>query len=269
MLEPYSDRPLMTGSLLVNASTLTALANFWATEGYQVNMHGIGDLANRLIIDAMEDAYANVCPYQSAKDCQSKLRFRIEHAQIIHPDDQKRMFEAGIIPSIQPTHATSDMYYAEDRLGEKRTNEEAYRMRSFLPLNPVLGSDFPVEPPNPFEGIFAAVTRKSPKTGFGKDGDEKGWHVEEALTLDQALRGFTIAPAHAAFMEGKAGVIQEEAFADWVVLDTPIDSVKPDALRNITVRETWVKGKRVYRKPSGKIEWMQQLQRVRDMLGFN
>jgi predicted amidohydrolase YtcJ len=258
MLEPYSDRPSMTGSLLVNASTLIALANSWATEGYQVNIHAIGDLANRLAIDAMEDVYPALCPYESPRECQSRVRFRIEHAQIIHPDDQKRIHAIGIIPSIQPTHATSDMYYAKDRLGEERTREEAYRMRSLLPINPVLGSDFPVEPPNPFEGLFAAVTRKSPKTGYGKDGDATGWHTEEALTLNEALKGFTIAPAYAAFLEGKAGVIQESAFGDWVVLDRPLDSVKADDLRNIKVRETWVKGKRVYQRPES-MSWWQRL----------
>jgi predicted amidohydrolase YtcJ len=266
MLEPYSDRPSMTGSLLVNASTLTALANSWASEGYQVNIHAIGDLANRLAINAMEDVYKSLCPHETFEECQSRLRFRIEHAQIIHPDDQKRMKAAGIIPSIQPTHATSDMYYAEDRLGEKRTKEEAYRMRSVLPLNPVLGSDFPVEPPNPFEGIFAAVTRKSPKTGKGKDGDDKGWHVEEALTLDEALRGFTIAPAYAAFLEGRAGVIQKGAFGDWVVLDHRIDLVKGDDLKNIEVRETWIKGRRVYQHPKHTKTWRERLNGVYEVL---
>jgi predicted amidohydrolase YtcJ len=109
MLEPYSDKPSSSGSLLVNATTLSMLTRDWATTGYQVNIHAIGDLANRLAIDAFEAAYKVLCPTSSPHDCQAKHRFRIEHSQIVHPDDQRRMMEYGVIPSIQPTHATSDM----------------------------------------------------------------------------------------------------------------------------------------------------------------
>ncbi len=177
MIEPYSDRPDTSGSLLVNASTLTSLARSWASEGYQVNIHAIGDLANRLAIDAMTAALRDQCPGESLADCQARHRFRIEHSQIVHPDDQKRMHEIGIIPSIRPTHATSDMKYAESRLGKARTGTEAYRMKSFLDIKPVLGSDFPVEPPNPFEGLYAAIRRKNPHTGLGPPGSEDGWHL--------------------------------------------------------------------------------------------
>ena len=161
------------------------------------------------------------------------------------------MLALGIIPSIQPTHATSDMAYAEDRLGPKRTREEAYRMRSLLSLNPILGSDFPVEPPNPFEGMYAAITRKSPRTGLGKDGSEDGWYDEEALTLGEALRGFTLAPARGAFLEGRAGVIREGAFADWIVLDERLEEMDYEDVRHVRVRETWVAGRRVYRRDDG------------------
>ena len=254
MIEPYSDRPSTTGSLLVNASTLTSLTQSWAASGYQVNIHAIGDLANRLAIDAFESAYSIICPDESAASCQSKHRFRIEHCQIVHLDDQKRIFDLGVIPSIQPTHATSDMCYAEDRLGPKRTAEEAYRMRSFLPLPPILGSDFPVEPPNPFEGIYAAVARRSPKTGLAKDGTKNGWYMEEALTMEEALRGFTVAPAKGAFLEGKAGVIHEGAYADWVVLDEPFLNMDVEELRTLKIRETWVGGKCVYRRKDGSVK---------------
>ncbi|KAL2129501.1 hypothetical protein VTI74DRAFT_7669 [Chaetomium olivicolor] len=249
MIEPYSDRPDMSGSLLVNASTLTSLARSWSAAGYQVNIHAIGDLANRLAIDALEAALRDACPDdESLAPCQARHRFRIEHAQIIHPDDQKRMHAIGIVPSIQPTHATSDMAYAVLRLGEERTRKEAYRMRSLLDVSPVLGSDFPVEPPNPFEGIYAAVTRKSPRTGSGPPGNEDGWHTEEALTVEQALDGFTRGVAKGAFLEGKAGVIAEGAFADWVVLDEEIGMVGREELRGLKVRETWVGGRRVYQR---------------------
>ena len=246
MLEPFSDRPSFSGSLLVNGSTLSSLARSWAVAGFQVNIHAIGDLANRVAIDAFSEAFSALCPGEDAYECQARYQFRIEHAQIMHLEDQKRMFDIGIIPSIQPTHATSDMEYARERLGRERTLQEGYKMRSFLPLLPVLGSDFPVEPPNPLHGIYAAVTRRSPKSGLGRNGSSSGWHEEETLRLEDALRGFTRWPARAAFLEGRAGVIQAGAFADWVVFDSPIAADAAEALREISVRETWLGGRRVY-----------------------
>ncbi len=251
MIKPYSDRPEVSGSLLVNASTLTSLAKSWSSAGYQVNIHAIGDLANRFAIDAMEAALADLCPNEPLSSCQARHRFRIEHSQIIHPDDQKRMRAVGIIPSVQPTHATSDMSYAELRLGAERTNTEAYRMRSLLDLHPVLGSDFPVEPPNPFEGLYAAVTRRNPHTGWGPPGAEQGWHVDEALSVEEALDGFTKGAARGAFMEHKAGVISRGAFADWVVLDRPLEEIEPEELRHVKVKETWVGGRLVYAREDG------------------
>ncbi|KAK4643053.1 hypothetical protein QC761_402580 [Podospora bellae-mahoneyi] len=252
MIDPYSDRPSTSGSLLVNASTLHSLALSWAKAKYQVNIHAIGDLANRHAIDSLATALDDleVCPYGiPPKMCQQiSCRFRIEHAQIIHPDDQARMRELGIIPSIQPTHATSDMAYAEERLGKERIAKEAYRMRSMWDVGPpVLGSDFPVEPPNPFEGVYAAVTRKSPHTGIGPPGWEGGWYKEqEGLSVRQAFDGFTRGPAHAAFWEKKAGVIREGGFADWVVMDEDVLKVGEEEIRFLKVRETWVAGKKVY-----------------------
>jgi len=247
MIEPYSDKPESSGSLLVNATTLSRVTYDWAVKaGYQVNIHAIGDLANRLAVDAFEAALKRLCPHANLRDCQAKRRFRIEHAQIIHPDDQRRMSELGIIASIQPTHATSDMGYAESRLGQQRTKDEAYRMRSLLPLRPVLGSDFPVEPASIFEGMYAAITRRSPRTGLDPSGGKAGWYPEESLTFEQALEGFTVNAAYGAFLEGKAGVIEAGAYADWVVLDEQLESLDPEALRKVTVKETWVGGKRVY-----------------------
>lgn len=255
MIEPYSDRPDTSGSLLVNATTLTQLARSWASFGYQVNIHAIGDLANRNAVDALEAALRDVCPSSDEKEgglsaCQTRRRFRIEHSQIIHEDDQKRIHAIGIIPSIQPTHATSDMAYAELRLGPQRTRTEAYRMRSFLDIPPILGSDFPVEPPDPFQGMYAAVTRKSPHTGYGEGGSSDGWHTEESLTLDDALLGFTTGPAYGAFMDGTAGVIKEGAFADWVVLEEPLENLDVEQLRDLYVSETWVAGRRVFQHPA-------------------
>ncbi|PKS07535.1 hypothetical protein jhhlp_006139 [Lomentospora prolificans] len=249
MIEPYSDRPDTSGSLLVNRSTLINVARSWASEGFQVNIHAIGDLANRYAVDALEESLRVACSEAvGLAECQARSRFRIEHSQIIHPDDQARIREIGIIPSIQPTHATSDMKYAEDRLGPERTATEAYRMQSLLDSRPILGSDFPVEPADPFQGIFSAITRRNPHTGHGVGGSPDGWYMTEALTLDQALHGFTTHVAYGAFMEGMAGLIKTGAFADWVVLDKPIDETDADEFRNFKVRETWVGGKLVYRR---------------------
>jgi predicted amidohydrolase YtcJ len=261
MLDPYSDHPWTSGSILINASALTQVTKSWASKGYQVNIHAIGDLANRNAIDAFQAALEEQCAAEGATDgksddallflaeCQSKNhRFRIEHSQIIHPDDQKRIHALGIIPSIQPTHATSDMKYAEQRLGPERTRSEAYRMKSLLDVNPVLGSDFPVEPPNPFQGIYAATTRKNPQTGLGPDPENpsKGWHTEETLSLDEALLGFTRNAAYGAFLEHSAGIIKRGSFADWVVLDEPLEDMDVEKIRTVKVRETWVGGRRVY-----------------------
>ncbi|KAK7756042.1 hypothetical protein SLS62_001985 [Diatrype stigma] len=248
LIDPYTDRPETSGSLLVNASELVYATTAWASQGYQVNIHAIGDLANRHAVDSFTAALRLLCPGHDLKACQSEHRFRIEHSQIIHPDDQTRIHALGIIPSMQPTHATSDMSYAEVRLGKERTTREAYRMRSLLDVHPVLGSDFPVEPPNPFQGIYAAVTRKSPHTGQAPEGYPNGWYAEESLDLHQALRGFTEGPAYGGFMKGKAGVIRRGSYADWVVLDQSLDTMDIEDLRSLKVRETWVAGQMVYKR---------------------
>ncbi|RYO96199.1 hypothetical protein DL763_003326 [Monosporascus cannonballus] len=248
LIEPYADRPDTSGSLLVNASELVYVTTAWAAQGFQVNIHAIGDLANRYAVDAITAALRLLCPGRDIRDCQSRLRFRIEHSQIIHPDDQARIHSVGIIPSIQPTHATSDMGYVEKRLGGERTRREAYRMRSLLDAQPILGSDFPVEPPNPFQGIYAAVARKSPHTGQAPEGFPNGWYTEESLDLDQAIRGFTEGPAYGSFTKGKSGVIKPGAYADWVVLNRPLETMAVEDLRRLNVRETWVGGRMVYKR---------------------
>lgn len=251
MLQPYSDNPSTSGSLLINETTLANVARAWAAADFQVNIHAIGDHANRAAINAFEAILRDQCPSGTdLASCEHDRRLRIEHAQIIDVADQARMHTMRIIPSIQPTHATSDMRYALERLGPQRTDKAAYRMRSFLDLEPVLGSDFPVEPPNPFHGMYAAVARKSPATGKGREGESGGWHEDEALTPEQALWGFTGAPAFGAFLEGKAGQIKKGAYADWVVLDEPFggDGFDVESLRTLRVKETWVAGKRVYQR---------------------
>jgi predicted amidohydrolase YtcJ len=159
----------------------------------------------------------------------------------------------GIIPSIQPTHATSDMAYALSRLGSTRLAHSAYRMASFFdtaahPSFPgaVLGSDFPVEPPNPFHGMYAAVTRLNPATGTSPSGDS-GWYSEEKLSVEQALRGFTRNGAYGIFKEGVMGAIEVGKWADWVVIDRDMLRDKTGkSLRDVVVKETWVAGRKVF-----------------------
>lgn len=158
----------------------------------------------------------------------------------------------GIIPSIQPTHATSDMAYALSRLGLKRLTNSAYRMKSFFPSTktpyqgPVLGSDFPVEPPNPFHGMYSAVTRLNPATGTSPSGDQ-GWHPEQALSVDQAILGFTRNAAYGWIKEKETGAIEVGNWADWVVIDRDLWADKSGrAIRDVVVKETFVGGRRVF-----------------------
>jgi len=151
----------------------------------------------------------------------------------------------------QPTHATSDMAYALSRLGADRLTNSAYRMRSLFPTipstypGPVLGSDFPVEPPNPFHGMYAAVTRLNPDTGKSPAG-KGGWYPEEKLSVEQALLGFTKNAAYGWFKEGRMGAIEKEMWADWVVVDRDMNLDEGKGLRDLIVKETWVGGKKVF-----------------------
>lgn len=238
--------------------------NQWYAASYQINIHAIGDRAARAALSAFHAVLTSSCPpsdYVSShahlasalRACVKRTqhntrRLRLEHSQIIAPSDQRLMADLGIIASVQPTHATSDMAYALSRLGETRLQERAYRMRSFLAqgLPLVLGSDFPVEPATVLGGgIYAAVTRRSPNAPPGSS--QPGWHEAEALDLTDALKGFTTGPARAAFMETRgAGELVVGGWADWVVLDMDLRGLEPEALRRVRVLETWVAGKRVF-----------------------
>lgn len=147
------------------------------------------------------------------------------------------------------------MEYALSRLGAERLNHSAYRMRSLFPSmppitpskypGPVLGSDFPVEPPNPFQGMYAAVTRLNPATGKSPSG-EGGWYPEEKLSVEQALLGFTKNGAYGWFKEGRMGAIEKGMWADWVVVDRDIFADEGRGMKDLVVKETWVGGRRVY-----------------------
>ena len=206
--------------------------------GYQVAIHAIGDRGNREALDV----YERVLSGAPAGD----YRLRVEHVQVLALEDLPRFARLGVIPSMQPTHATSDMYWAAERLGEFRL-AGAYAWRSLresgvdhLPL----GSDFPVESANPFWGWFAAVTRQDAE-GF-PDG---GWRAQERLGREEALRGFTLDAAYAAFQEDDLGTLTPGKYADFLILDRDPMTVSAGELRETRVLETWVGGRRAHPRP--------------------
>ncbi|KAL0563848.1 hypothetical protein V5O48_018213, partial [Marasmius crinis-equi] len=206
-------------------------------DGWQVNVHAIGDRANGLVLDAFESALegTNI----------TALRPRLEHAQIMTLDDMTRLGRLGVIASIQPTHVISDMSYAEDRLGSTRV-KQLYAFRSILDGGSriTLGTDFPVEEMNPFKTFYAAVTRTYPD-GTSPHGNG-GWFPEQCLTREETLRGMTIDPAYASFTEDILGSIEPGKYADLTVLSQDIMRVSVDSLMKTRVLATVIDGKVVY-----------------------
>ncbi|HEX6640856.1 MAG TPA: amidohydrolase, partial [Thermoanaerobaculia bacterium] len=231
LLEPYSDDPGNSGLMVSTPAHLQDVATRARAAGFQANAHAIGDRGVRNVIDAYEGAGAGV-----------KDRFRVEHLQVISPQDVPRLAEHGIIASMQPTHATSDMYWAEARLGEERA-KGAYAWRTVLNAGGHLafGSDFPVEDVNPFFGIYAAVTRQDQK-GW----PEGGWHPKERLSLAEAIRGFTSDAAYAAFEETSRGTIEVGKLADFTIVEGSIYEAPLNELYKTKVRYTIVGGNVVY-----------------------
>jgi predicted amidohydrolase YtcJ len=236
LFEPYSDRPGYTGLLTSSFERVEKVSESALANGFQVCTHAIGDRGNRLVLDAYEQAFrAHPTPDH---------RFRIEHAQVFSPKDIPRFAALGVIPSMQPTHATSDMYWAQDRLGPERV-KGAYAWQKFLKTVAIIpcGSDFPVEEINPMLGIYAAITRQD-----AKGWPEGGWFPEERMTREQALRGFTIWAAYAAFQEKLLGSIEAGKLADMVVLSKDILTVDPKEILTTVPEYTIVGGKVRYKK---------------------
>jgi hypothetical protein len=231
LLAPYNDDPGNVGLLVSKPERLADVARRARTAGFQVNTHAIGDRGVRNAIDAYEAV--RVTPQD---------RFRIEHFQVVAPSDFARVARDGIIASMQPTHATSDMYWAEDRVGSERI-KGAYAWRTVLNSGGRLafGSDFPVEAVNPFFGIYAAVTRQDQK-GWPAG----GWYPEQTLTLAEAIRGFTVDAAYAAFEESSRGTIEPGKLADFTIVDGDLYATPPSELFKMKVRYTVVGGEIVY-----------------------
>jgi hypothetical protein len=237
LFEPYSDAPETRGQMTTSQDEIFKLTTRALKAGMQVAVHAIGDRANRITLDAYETALKEL---PQATD----HRLRIEHAQVVALQDIPRFSRLGVIASMQPPHCTSDMPWAENRVGPERIRG-AYAWRSFLnagvrvPLN----SDFPGETPNPFWGMYAAETRQSPD---GKP--EGGWHPEQCLTRKEVLRAYTVESAYAGFEEKIKGQIAPGMLADFIVISDNILTVPSRALLSLKVEQAYVGGNLAYRK---------------------
>jgi len=234
LLAPYSDEPGNVGLLVSKPEHIEGWAELALQRGFQVNVHAIGDRGNRVVLDAFETALRK---YPKADH-----RFRIEHAQVLSQQDIPRFARLGVIPSMQATHQTSDMRWAEARVGPERIRG-AYAWRSLLNTGVVIpnGTDFPVEEVNPLLTFHAAVTRQDPTSW-----PAGGWFPEQKMTRQEALRSMTIWPAYAGFQESMLGSLTPGKYADFVVLDRDIMEVPDTEILSARVVSTWIGGKRVY-----------------------
>jgi len=236
LLQPYADRPEWTGFMLSNLTHFDSVANIINNNGFQMCTHAIGDSANRAILNI----------YGKYLKGSNDKRWRIEHAQVVNKADFASFGKYSIIPSVQPTHATSDMYWAGERLGKER-EAGAYAFKQLLDQNGwiPLGTDFPVEDISPFKTFLAAVFRQDAR-GFPKE----GYQMAEALSREQAIRGMTIWAAKSNFEEAEKGSIEKGKFADFIMLDRDLMTVKGADVLKTAVMATYVGGMKVYDRPA-------------------
>lgn len=236
LIEPYSDEPKSKGLLVTQPDRLTQVMQLTLKAGFQTNVHAIGDLANRLVLDRFEKLLN--------AEQRKAGRHRIEHAQIVAPNDIPRFASLNVLPSMQAVHATSDKNMAGDRLGVARLRG-AYAWRSFIEQGSIIvgGSDFPVELANVFHGIHASVTRQD-----HNNQPEGGWLPEQRLTLVEALRSFTVDAAYGAFQENSMGTLAPGSWADFIIIDRDLFNIAPEQLWQVEVEQTFVNGKQVFAK---------------------
>ena len=236
LIEDYADRKNHHGLMLETQQKLEELFTLSFKSGFSANTHAIGDKANHVVLDA----YKNVFKATGG----ILLRNRMEHAQIVTLDDIKRFKTLKIIPSMQPVHATSDMHMAEQRLSEKQL-AGAYAWQTFLKQESVIaaGSDYPIELANPFDGLYATITRMD-----HNQQPTQGWRASEVLSREDALRAFTLGGAYAAHQEFKVGSLEQGKWADFILIDKDYFKAPVDELYKINVLQTWIAGKLRYEK---------------------
>jgi hypothetical protein len=234
LLQPYQDKPGWSGFLLSSQQHFDSVAAILFQKGFQMCTHAIGDSGNRTMLNI----------YAKYLKGHNDLRWRIEHAQVINENDFKMFGDFNIIPSVQPTHATSDMYWATSRLGDIRVKgayayKQLMRQNGWIPL----GTDFPVEDISPVKTFYAAVVRKD-----AKGWPEQGYQVENALSREEAIRGMTSWAARSNFEESEKGSLEKGKFADFVLLDRDLMKAPEKEILNTRVLETFVAGQRVFKQ---------------------
>jgi len=232
MLDPYNDDTGNLGMLLMDSTEIIDKGKLAVENGLSLAIHAIGDRANREVLNAIEEL----------KALDSQLRHRIEHVQILHQDDTRRLAELGIIASMQPIHATSDMDMADKYWGARAANSYAWKSQLDCKATLAFGSDAPVESPNPFWGIHAAVTRRRPESG------SEGWYPEQCLSVYQAINGYTTGASYAAHMENRLGKIAPGFLADLLVLDVDPFSCSEVDIYSIKPKSVMIGGEWVLRK---------------------
>lgn len=234
LLSPYADDTTSIGLFITPPDSINKWAEACKTYGFQMAVHCIGTGGNRATLNEMGQMLKGT----------NDLRWRIEHAQVVHPEDRNLFGTHNILPSMQPTHATSDMYWAEARLGKSRI-PWAYSLKSLLKQNGMiaLGTDFPVESANPLMTFYAAITRKD-KNGYPAE----GFMIEEALTREEALRGMTIWPALSSFDDSTRGSLEPGKFADLVILNKDLLTCDNSEILEVEIQKTIINGKLVYEK---------------------
>jgi len=237
MLEPYSDDPSTSGILTIDPGKFTAMAIQRDRAGFQLAFHAIGDRANRISLDVFEA----VVKANGPRD----RRDRIEHAQVVAPLDFVRFAELHVIASMQPSHQTTDMRWAEDRIGRERI-QGAYAWATMLKTGVKLafGTDYNVEPISPFRGLYACVTRERPDGG-----PRNGWEPHEKISLADCIRAYTYGSAYAEFEEGKKGELKAGEYADFIILSNDLTKVPPAQFTKTVVLRTVVDGRTVYQAP--------------------
>jgi predicted amidohydrolase YtcJ len=234
MLEPYSDDPSTSGILTNDPDKLKAMAIERDRAGFQLNFHAIGDRANRIALDVFE-AVAKANGRRDRRD-------RIEHAQVVAPEDFARFAKLDVIASMQPSHQTNDMRWAEDRIGRERI-KGAYAWATMLKngVRLAFGTDYPVEPISPFRGLYACVTRERPDGG-----PRNGWEPQEKVSLQDCIRAYTSGSAYAQFEEGKKGELKQGEYADFIILSNDLTKIPPVQYTKTRIHRTVVGGRIVY-----------------------